>query len=112
MSSQQGIQQLLQAEQRAQEIIAKARKEKTTLLKQAKDDADREVAQLRAVKEAQFQDYIKKHAGTTDEYTKQLEVETSRQINDIGLLANAHVNEVIQLLLNSVTNVNVAVPTK
>lgn len=82
MASQQGIQQLLQAEQRAQEIISKARKgiveinawkkkrneqyltlflaEKTTLLKAAKDEADKEVASFRGQKEGQFQDYIKK----------------------------------------------------
>lgn len=34
--------------------------EKTTLLKAAKDEADKEVANFRGQKEAQFQDYIKK----------------------------------------------------
>jgi len=112
MASQQGIQQLLQAEQRAQEIIAKARKEKTTLLKAAKDEADKEVAAFRASKDGEFQDYIRKHAGTTDEYTKQLEEETQRQINDIAQLSNSHVPEVIQLLLKAVTDVSITVPTK
>jgi hypothetical protein len=78
MASQQGIQQLLQAEQRAQEIIGKARKgilffllsfflsslrlhlEKITLLKAAKDEADKEVAAFRSAKEAEFQDYVRK----------------------------------------------------
>jgi hypothetical protein len=34
--------------------------EKTTLLKAAKDEADKEVATFRANKETEFQDYIKK----------------------------------------------------
>lgn len=52
------------------------------------------------------------HAGTTDEYTKQLELDTQRQINDIAQLSNAHVPEVIQLLLKAVTDVSITVPEK
>lgn len=56
--------------------------------------------------------FISQHAGTTDEYTKQLELETQRQINDIAQLSNAHVPEVIQLLLKAVTDVSITAPEK
>lgn len=55
---------------------------------------------------------LHKHAGTTDEYTKKLDLETQRQINDIAQLSNAHVPEVIQLLLKAVTDVSIIVPAK
>eukprot|EP01112_Ceratiomyxa_fruticulosa_P009156 TRINITY_DN2389_c0_g1_i1.p1 TRINITY_DN2389_c0_g1~~TRINITY_DN2389_c0_g1_i1.p1 ORF type:complete len:108 (+),score=22.14 TRINITY_DN2389_c0_g1_i1:138-461(+) len=105
MSSQVGIQQLLQAEQRAQEIIARARKEKTILLKQAKDDADRDIAAYRAQREAQFQDYARKHTGSTDEYTKSLSRDTAIQIEQINKDSSDNREKVIQLLLDSVSNV-------
>ncbi len=103
--------------------------EKTAYLKQAKDEADKEVAQFRAQKEAQFQDYIRKvrrqfilftvniilihtyeqHAGSTDEYTKQLEADTVAQISVIQQASSSHVPEVIKLLLDSVTKVSLVV---
>ncbi|KAI3875325.1 hypothetical protein MKW92_013804 [Papaver armeniacum] len=50
-----GIQQLLAAEQEAQHIVNKARNLKTSRLKQAKEEAEREIAQYRAQVEADFQ---------------------------------------------------------
>eukprot|EP01113_Clastostelium_recurvatum_P044046 TRINITY_DN738_c0_g1_i1.p1 TRINITY_DN738_c0_g1~~TRINITY_DN738_c0_g1_i1.p1 ORF type:complete len:123 (+),score=37.19 TRINITY_DN738_c0_g1_i1:3-371(+) len=104
--SQVGIQQLLQAEQRAQEKIAAARKEKTILMKQAKDEADRDIAEYRAQREAQYQEHSKKHMGSTDEYTKSLGRDTALQIDGITKMARDNQDKVISLLLDSVTQVN------
>ncbi|TQD80404.1 hypothetical protein C1H46_034048 [Malus baccata] len=52
---QGGIQQLLAAEQEAQHIVNAARSAKMARLKQAKDEAEREIAEYRAHVESEFQ---------------------------------------------------------
>ncbi|KAG1368140.1 hypothetical protein COCNU_14G006080 [Cocos nucifera] len=52
---QGGIQQLLAAEQEAQHIVNASRNEKMARLKQAKEEAEKDVAEYRAHMEAQFQ---------------------------------------------------------
>uniref|UniRef100_A0A803PA39 V-type proton ATPase subunit G n=1 Tax=Cannabis sativa TaxID=3483 RepID=A0A803PA39_CANSA len=53
--SQGGIQQLLAAEQEAQHIVNAARSAKLARLKQAKEEAEREIAEYRAQVELDFQ---------------------------------------------------------
>ncbi|KAF0935501.1 hypothetical protein E2562_034283 [Oryza meyeriana var. granulata] len=52
---QGGIQQLLAAEQEAQQIVNAARSAKSARLRQAKEEAEREIAEYRAQMEAEFQ---------------------------------------------------------
>uniref|UniRef100_A0A6B2F1Y4 V-type proton ATPase subunit G n=2 Tax=Bothriechis TaxID=44726 RepID=A0A6B2F1Y4_BOTNI len=53
-SQSQGIQQLLQAEKRAAEKVAEARKRKNRRLKQAKEEAQAEIEQYRFQREKDF----------------------------------------------------------
>lgn len=53
-SQSQGIQQLLQAEKRAAEKVAEARKRKNRRLKQAKEEAQAEIEQYRMQREKEF----------------------------------------------------------
>uniref|UniRef100_A0A8C5WQQ0 V-type proton ATPase subunit G n=1 Tax=Laticauda laticaudata TaxID=8630 RepID=A0A8C5WQQ0_LATLA len=53
-SQSQGIQQLLQAEKRAAEKVAEARKRKNRRLKQAKEEAQAEIEQYRLQREKDF----------------------------------------------------------
>ncbi|KAG2568498.1 V-type proton ATPase subunit G-like [Panicum virgatum] len=52
---QSGIQQLLAAEQEAQRIVNAARAAKSARLRQAKEEAEREIAEYRSQMEAEFQ---------------------------------------------------------
>ncbi|XP_022767351.1 V-type proton ATPase subunit G-like isoform X2 [Durio zibethinus] len=52
---QGGIQQLLAAEQEAQHIVNAARNAKMARLKQAKEEAEKEIAEYRAQVEKEFQ---------------------------------------------------------
>ncbi|KAJ6909372.1 V-type proton ATPase subunit G-like isoform X2 [Populus alba x Populus x berolinensis] len=52
---QNGIQLLLAAEQEAQHIVNTARNAKMARLRQAKEEADKEIAEFRAHMEAEFQ---------------------------------------------------------
>nr|XP_016509493.1 PREDICTED: V-type proton ATPase subunit G 1-like [Nicotiana tabacum] len=54
-SGQNGIQLLLAAEQEAQHIVNNARTAKQARLKQAKEEAEKEIAEFRAYMEAEFQ---------------------------------------------------------
>ncbi|XP_061656689.1 V-type proton ATPase subunit G 1 [Syngnathoides biaculeatus] len=53
-SQSQGIQQLLQAEKRAAEKVAEARKRKNRRLKQAKEEAQAEIEQYRLQRDKEF----------------------------------------------------------
>jgi len=104
-SNQLGIRQLLDAETKAQETVAKARKEKTTLLKQAKDEADKEIADYKLKKQKEFQEYSSKHLDGTNAITQQLAQSTSEQIAKIQKEATSS-EKVIDLLLKFVTEVH------
>jgi UDP-N-acetylglucosamine:LPS N-acetylglucosamine transferase len=54
--SSQGIQQLLAAEKNAAEVIEKARRNKNARLKQAKDEAEAEIARFRDDQERKFKE--------------------------------------------------------
>nr|GMD53058.1 V-type proton ATPase subunit G-like [Ipomoea batatas] len=58
MKAQGGIQMLLNAEQDAQQIIASARNVKMARLRQAHDEAEREVTNYRTQLEADYQKQI------------------------------------------------------
>ncbi|WP_285164299.1 V-type ATPase subunit G, partial [Mycobacterium tuberculosis] len=76
-SRQGGIQQLLAAEQEAQHIVNNARNAKMARLKQAKEEAEKEVAQFRAQMEAEYQKKVAASSGDSGANVKRLEEETT-----------------------------------
>mmetsp|Transcript_29426 Transcript_29426/g.74048 ORF Transcript_29426/g.74048 Transcript_29426/m.74048 type:complete len:115 (+) Transcript_29426:76-420(+) len=108
-SSQAGIQQLLQAEQRAQEIVNQARKEKAALVKKARDEAEAEVNKYREERLKQFDDYSSTRVGSTDEYAKKLAIETEQNIAAVQTGIQSKKQEVIDMLLKSVANASLEV---
>ena len=63
MDSHDGIQKLLAAEQEAQAIVTAARAEKTSRLRQAKAEADAEIAAYRAQREETYQSLLRSRSG-------------------------------------------------
>jgi len=108
-SNQLGIKQLLEAETKAQEIVTKARKEKTALLKQAKDEADKDIAEYKTKKQKEFQDYSSKHLDGTTAIAQQLSASTAEQITKIQKEQVANGEKVIDLLLKFVSDVDTSV---
>jgi len=104
-SSQLGIKQLLEAEGKAQEIVNKARKDKVALIKQAHDEAEKEVAEYRAKRNKEFEAFSRTHLSGTDMYTKQLAVQTDEQISKASIDIKSHAEEVIDFLLKVVADV-------
>ncbi|XP_040377249.1 V-type proton ATPase subunit G1-like isoform X1 [Oryza brachyantha] len=102
---QGGIQQLLAAEQEAQQIVNAARNAKSARLRQAKEEAEREIAEYRAQMEADFQRKVAESSGDSGANVKRLEQETDEKIVQLKQQAANVSPEVIQMLLRHVTTV-------
>uniref|UniRef100_A0A8I6X6Y8 V-type proton ATPase subunit G n=2 Tax=Hordeum vulgare subsp. vulgare TaxID=112509 RepID=A0A8I6X6Y8_HORVV len=100
-----GIQQLLAAEQDAQQIVNAARAAKTARLRKAKEEAEREIAEYRAQMEADFQRKLTETSGDSGANVKRLEQETNVKIEQLKQQAANISPEVIQMLLRHVTTV-------
>uniref|UniRef100_A0A8D0H6V2 V-type proton ATPase subunit G n=1 Tax=Sphenodon punctatus TaxID=8508 RepID=A0A8D0H6V2_SPHPU len=81
MASQtQGIQQLLQAEKRAAEKVAEARKRKARRLKQAKEEAQAEIEQYRLEREREFQQKQQAALGSQGNLSTEVAAQTQRKL--------------------------------
>ncbi|XP_011041086.1 PREDICTED: V-type proton ATPase subunit G 1-like [Populus euphratica] len=96
---QNGIQLLLAAEQEAQHIVNAARIEKMARLKQAKEEADKEIAEFRAQMEAEFQRKLAESSGDSGANVKRLEQETEAKIGHLKKEAARISHDVVQMLL-------------
>ncbi|CAM8952438.1 unnamed protein product [Rhodiola kirilowii] len=102
---QGGIQQLLTAEQEAQQIVNSARTEKMARLRQAKEEAQREIAAYRSQIELEFQKKVSQSSGDSGANVKRLEQETDTKINHLKTEAASISSDVVSMLLKQVTTV-------
>ncbi|XP_019443070.1 PREDICTED: V-type proton ATPase subunit G-like isoform X2 [Lupinus angustifolius] len=102
---QGGIQQLLAAEQEAQRIVNAAKNEKLARLKQAKEEAEKEIAEYRAQLEREFQKKVIQSSGDSGANVKRLEQETDTKIAHLKIEAERISNDVVAMLLKYVTTV-------
>ncbi|GMI84847.1 VACUOLAR ATP SYNTHASE SUBUNIT G2, vacuolar ATP synthase subunit G2 [Hibiscus trionum] len=103
--SQNGIQQLLAAEQEAQQIVNAARNAKMARLRQAKEEAEKEIADYRAQVEYEFQKKVAESSGDSGANVKRLEIETDEKINHLKNEAARISHDVVGMLLKNVTTV-------
>ncbi|AES81843.1 putative H(+)-transporting two-sector ATPase [Medicago truncatula] len=104
-SGQGGIQQLLAAEQEAQHIVNAAKNEKYARLKQAKEEAEKEITKHRAHLENQFQNKVTASSGDSGANVKRLEQETDTKIHQLKTEASRISGDVVSTLLKYVTTV-------
>ncbi|KAK8651342.1 hypothetical protein V6N13_140947 [Hibiscus sabdariffa] len=102
---QNGIQQLLAAEQDAQHIVNAARNAKMARLRQAKEEAEKEIADYRAQVEYEFQKKVAESSGDSGANVKRLEIETDAKINHLKNEAARISHDVVGMLLKNVTTV-------
>ncbi|CBI32729.3 hypothetical protein VitviT2T_012097 [Vitis vinifera] len=100
-----GIQQLLAAEQEAQHIVNAARSAKMARLKQAKEEAEKEIAAYRAQVELEFQKKLAESSGDSGANVKRLEQETQAKIHHLKTEAGRISHDVVHMLLKHVTTV-------
>ncbi|CAL0299602.1 unnamed protein product [Lupinus luteus] len=103
--SQGGIQQLLAAEQEAQRIVNAAKNEKLARLKQAKEEAEKEIAEYRAQLEREFQKKVSDSSGDSGANVKRLEQETDEKIAQLKKDSARISDDVVSMLLKYVTTV-------
>ncbi|KAK4756799.1 hypothetical protein SAY87_006926 [Trapa incisa] len=102
---QNGIQLLLAAEQEAQRIVASARDAKMARLKQAKEEAEKDIAEFRAHMEAAFQRKLAESSGDSGANVKRLEQETDAKIVHLKTEGARISHDVVHMLLKHVTTV-------
>ncbi|XP_059630257.1 V-type proton ATPase subunit G1-like [Cornus florida] len=103
---QGGIQMLLSAEQEAQQIVSAARNLKLTRLKQAKEEAESDVALYRSNLEAEHQTRLSDTSGSSGSTEKRLEEETETRIQNLKETTSKVSPEIVEFLMKHVTAVN------
>ncbi|XP_072285706.1 V-type proton ATPase subunit G 1 [Pyxicephalus adspersus] len=106
MASQSaGIQQLLQAEKRAAERVAEARKRKNRRLKQAKEEAQAEIEQYRLQREKEFKAKEAAALGSHGSCSEEMEKETSAKMSIILENYKQNREKVLEDLLSFVCDI-------
>ncbi|KAG8378466.1 hypothetical protein BUALT_Bualt08G0140100 [Buddleja alternifolia] len=105
MRGQGGIQMLLTAEQEAQQIVTAARNTKMARLRQAKEEAEREVTNYKSHLEDEYQKSISESSGSADSTVKRLEVETEAKIKSLKQTTSKVSPKVVKMLVKNTTTV-------
>ncbi|GAM18675.1 hypothetical protein SAMD00019534_018500 [Acytostelium subglobosum LB1] len=104
--SDDGIKQLLDAERMAQETIAKARQDRNQKLKQAQQEAEKDIKLFKESKEKEFRDYESKFLGQSSATSADLAEGVNRDIDIIRTKTAQHKAEVVEMLLKYTTEVH------
>jgi len=104
-SQSQGIQQLLQAEKRAAEKVAEARKRKNRRLKQAKEEAQAEIEQYRLQREKDFKTKEAAALGSHGNSAVEVDRDTVERMNRIQASFKGNKDTVLNELLKRVCDI-------
>ncbi|KAA6376236.1 MAG: V-type H+-transporting ATPase subunit G [Streblomastix strix] len=94
-----GIQLLFDAEQEAAKIVEEAKQNRVTLLRTAKDEAEKEAREYRERLEAEYQSEVAKYSGSDSEHFSDLDKKREALLAKMQKDVAAHEAEVIDLLL-------------
>ncbi|CAL9226864.1 Vacuolar (H+)-ATPase G subunit [Arabidopsis suecica] len=101
LRGQGGIQMLLTAEQEAGRIVSAARTAKLARMKQAKDEAEKEMEEYRSRLEEEYQTQV---SGTDQEAAaKRLDDETDARIKNLKESSSKVSKEIVKMLIKYVT---------
>ncbi|KAJ3440879.1 v-type proton atpase subunit g [Anaeramoeba flamelloides] len=105
------IQELQQAEETASSYIELATKFQVKRVHQAKDEAIEDIKRLRQMKQEEFELYRKERLGSSKENVKENEERTQKEIKETIKYAQTKKKEAIQLLLDTVLNIDLEIVT-
>mmetsp|Transcript_93405 Transcript_93405/g.166159 ORF Transcript_93405/g.166159 Transcript_93405/m.166159 type:complete len:124 (+) Transcript_93405:60-431(+) len=103
--SQELIQQLLQAEKQAEDIIANAKKNRLTKLRQAKEKAEEELKEFRDKEEARFQKEMGAKAGADP--AEALKASTKTEVDGVQRDYATNKARTVQYVVNKVLEVQI-----
>ncbi|KAF8734733.1 hypothetical protein AX14_003030 [Amanita brunnescens Koide BX004] len=98
----QGIQTLLEAEKEAAKVVQQARQYRVQKLKDARAEAEREIAEYKQSKEAEFKAFESTRAGVTSTVQATIDKETEVKLQAITDSHNRSKDAVVQNLLDRV----------
>lgn len=78
---------------------------KAQRLKEAKEEAAKEIEEYRKHRELQFQEKQQKYAGSKDDFAQKMQVDTQKKIKQIEAEVEANKEEVIKRLLELVNDI-------
>ena len=101
----QGIQQLLQAEKRAAEKVAEARKKRTLLLKKAKEEAAHEVEAYKNERERLYKSLEQQTLGSRSVNEDAIKIKTDQMIQEMQVQFERNQEKVLSGIIDAVCNV-------
>ncbi|KAF9961584.1 H(+)-transporting V1 sector ATPase subunit G [Modicella reniformis] len=104
-SNSEGIQKLLEAEKDASKIVQKARTYRVQRLKDARTEAAKDIDELKAAKNKEFEAFEQQHAGSSDQTSQRVEAETTQKRAEIEDAFAKNREAVLQKLLETVYTV-------
>ena len=107
-----GIQTLLDAERDAQRIVQKAREYRTKRVKEARDEAKKEVDAYKAKKDLEFKRFESEHASNNKKAEEDAISEADSKMKQILEFGKKGEGEVIRNLLGGVFEVTPVVPKR
>eukprot|EP00003_Mantamonas_plastica_P025653 TRINITY_DN5075_c1_g1_i1.p2 TRINITY_DN5075_c1_g1~~TRINITY_DN5075_c1_g1_i1.p2 ORF type:complete len:157 (-),score=51.07 TRINITY_DN5075_c1_g1_i1:379-849(-) len=109
-SKTEGIEKLLQAEAEASAIVSEARKQKDLMMKRAHDEASDDVQSYRQKMEEEFENYKSDYAGESGSTGEKMKQQMIADIAEVEDLVAKNKQDVIELLLNTVQQVDTTIP--
>lgn len=97
------IQSLLKAEKDAADIVNEARKYRTSRLKTAKADAQSEIDEYKAQKEAELKKYESDHAGLNESIEKDADAQVEQELVEIKKNYAEKKEAVVKMLVSAAT---------
>lgn len=97
------IQSLLKTEKEAAAIVNDARKYRTDRLKSAKADAQKEIDEYKAQKDAELKKFESDHTGLNDNIEKEAEASVQKELEEIKHKFGEKKSSVVQLLVDAAT---------
>ncbi|KAK9460221.1 H+-ATPase G subunit-domain-containing protein [Lipomyces oligophaga] len=98
-----GIQTLLEAEKEAQAIVAKARSYRTQKLKDARTEAQKEIAAYKEAKETEFKKFEGEHSSSNTKAEEEANAGVQTELVEIKEAAAKAKDKVISELIEAVT---------
>mmetsp|Transcript_3708 Transcript_3708/g.23235 ORF Transcript_3708/g.23235 Transcript_3708/m.23235 type:complete len:107 (+) Transcript_3708:98-418(+) len=105
MESQDNIQLLLAAEKEGQEIVNKARSEKTQRLRQAKEEAEREIAHYRAHREEKYKKMLEEQTGNSGSTNEALNAQVDEELKSMNAVVEERMPKVVDFLYERITTI-------
>ncbi|KAI0407555.1 vacuolar ATPase [Xylaria palmicola] len=106
-----GIQTLLDAEREASKIVQKARELRTKRVREARDEAKKEIDAYRKTKEEEFKKFEAEHTKGNKQAEDEANKEADEKIKEIQALGKKNQAQVIESLLNGVLDVKPIPPS-